>query len=655
MCGIYGQISKGPARKECGLSIRHRGPDDAGEEVFPVRGTDQFVTLVHRRLSIIDLSLAGHQPMSNEDGTVWIIFNGEIYNFQELRPQLLAANHRFSSKTDTETILHGYEEWGADVIRRLRGMFALAIWDARNRKLLLARDRVGKKPIFYYSGNDRFFFGSEIKSLLASGEVPAEANPEALHDYLTYLYFPSPQSAFKGICKLPPATTLTLEVSPDGRLSHHLETYWDPVDAAGTAVPLSHEQAVEKTRQLMDEAVRIRLMSDVPLGVFLSGGLDSGTITAFAAKNSSQPVKTFSIGFRGSERFDEIEQANEVARKFGTDHHVLRVNAQCTEHIGTVVRHFDEPFGNPTAILEYILTKQMREHVTVALSGDGGDEAFGGYVRYAGAWLAGKYRGLPSFITRGLIARLSHILRDDTSGRHTDRRIREFLESAWLPQEEMYLQWVGYFSEAEKHSLYTSEFASQVGAADSGDFLRALFRRGSRLEPLNQLGYVDLASFLAGNCLEYADRMSMANSLEVRCPFTDHKIVEFGLSIPFGWKYRPGTTKRIVRNAMKGILPESVLRKKKMGFNPPLPQWINKELKPLIAETLSRKAIERRGIFQPHAVDRLLTDHAEGTRDNALKIWGLLMLEVWYRMYIDGEKEFLAEGLQAAVASENRV
>ena len=622
--------------------------------MFPINGTDLCVTLVHRRLSIIDLSPAGHQPMSNEDGTVWITFNGEIYNFQELRTQLVASNHRFNSKTDTETILHGYEEWGTNIIRRLRGMFALAIWDARHRKLLLARDRVGKKPIFYYSGNSGFYFGSEIKSLLASGEVPAEADPEALHDYLTYLYFPSPHTAFKGICKLPPATILALEVCPDGRLTHRLETYWDPVEAAGTVERLSYKQAVEKTRNLMDEAVRIRLMSDVPLGVFLSGGLDSGAITAFAAKNSLQPVKTFSIGFRNNQRFDEIEQANEVASKFGTDHQVLQVNAQCVEHIGTVVRHFDEPFGNPTAILEYILTKHMREHVTVALSGDGGDEAFGGYVRYAGAWLAGKYRTLPSLITRGLFARVSHILRDDTSGRHANRRVREFLESAWLPQEEMYLQWVGYFSETEKHSLYAPEFASQVGVKDSGDFLRTLFRQGSRLDPLNQLGYVDLSSFLAGDCLEYADRMSMANSLEVRCPFTDHQIVEFGLSIPFGWKYRLGNTKRIVREAMQGVLPESVLRKKKMGFNPPLPQWINSELKPLIAEMLSRKAIERRGIFRPEAVEQLLKDHAERKRDNALKIWGLLILEVWYRMYIDRQGDLFEESLQAAMTSENR-
>lgn len=635
MCGIYGQISDSPARPECGLSIRHRGPDDAGEQVFPVPGTGVIVSLVHRRLSIIDLSPAGHQPMTNEDGSLWIIFNGEIYNFQDLRTQLLAAGHRFRSKTDTETILHGYEEWGDEVIARLRGMFALAIWDARNRRLLLARDRIGKKPLFYYSDGRKFLFGSEIKSLLASGEVPAKPDPVALHDYLTYLYFPQPRTAFENIRKLSPATLMSVQVAPDGSLSHRERVFWDPVEAAGAAQPMSRQQAVERLRELVDEAVRVRLMSDVPLGVFLSGGLDSGAITAFAAKNSSQPLKTFSIGFRNSKFFDETEQAGQVARQFATDHRVVRVDARCAEHIETVVRHFDEPFGNPTAILEYILTKHMREHITVALSGDGGDEAFGGYVRYAGAWLADKYRVLPAALTRGLVARLSHLLRDDTHGRHGYRRVREFLDSAWMPQQEMYLQWVGYFSQEEKQSMYTPEFAAQVASRDSGDFLRELFRRGDALDPLNRLGYVDIASFLSGNCLEYADRMSMANSLEVRCPFTDHHVLEFGLSIPFSWKYRLGQTKWITREAMKGILPESVLRKKKMGFNPPMPEWIGRELRPLISELLSPAAVEHRGLFRPEAITRLLQDHFHGKRDNGLKIWGLLMLELWYRMYIE--------------------
>ncbi|HEY6349379.1 MAG TPA: asparagine synthase (glutamine-hydrolyzing) [Candidatus Angelobacter sp.] len=647
MCGIYGEISDRPAPAECGEVIRHRGPDDAGEQVFALREPRLYVSLLHRRLSIIDLSPAGHQPMSNEDGTVWAVFNGEIYNFQELREQLIAAGHRFQSRTDTETIIHGYEQWGEEVIPRLHGMFALAIWDGRQKRLLVARDRVGKKPLFYYSDGFKFLFGSEIKSLLASGVVPVRPDAEALHDYLTYLYFPAPRTAFAGICKLPPATTLVLQVGTDGRLTQQQKRFWDPVEAAGSARHLSRPEAVEQARELINHAVRTRLISDVPLGVFLSGGLDSGAITAFAARNSSHPASTFTVGFHDSKAFDETGNAALVAQKFATDHHVVHVDAQCAEHMATVVRHFDEPFGNPTAVLQYLLTREMRKSVTVALSGDGGDEAFGGYVRYAGAWMAQKYRRLPAAFTSGFMPRLSRLLHDDTRGRHGYRRVREFLESAWMPQEEMYLQWVGYFSETEKRSMYTSEFSRETGPRDSGNFLRELFRRGASLDPMARLGYVDMASFLAGNCLEYADRMSMANSLELRCPFADHRIQEFGLSLPFAWKYRHGKAKWILREAMKGILPQAILQGKKIGFNPPVPQWINRELRPLISELLSSRAVEQRGIFRPPAVAEMLQDHFEQKRDNALKIWGLLMLELWFQMYIDRKWDAPMDGLQA--------
>ncbi len=635
MCGFYGEISDHPAASECGRALEHRGPDDAGQQVLALHDQRLFVSLLHRRLSIIDLSDAGHQPMTNEDGTVWLVFNGEIYNFQELREQLVAAGHRFRSKTDSETIIHGYEQWGEDLFPRLQGMFAVAIWDMPRRRLLLARDRVGKKPLFYHHDGARFLFGSEIKSLLASGEVPVRPDLSAIHDYLTYLYFPAPRTAFEGISKLPPATTMTVQVGPDGRLTRRQTTFWDPVESAGAAPEIPLRDAVERTRELINDAVRARLISDVPLGVFLSGGLDSGSIAAFAARNSQEPIQSFTIGFADSKFFDESKIAAEVAGKFGADHHLVQVDARCAEHMTTVIRHFDEPFGNPTAILEYLLTRQMRRHVTVALSGDGGDEAFGGYVRYAGAWMAQKYRKLPSVFTRGFMVRLSRLLRDDTRGRHGYRRVREFLESAWMPQQEMYLQWVGYFSEDEKRSMYTEAYSRQVGSRDSGDFLRELFRRGDSLDPLARLGYVDMASFLSGNCLEYADRMSMANSLELRCPFADHRIQEFGLSIPFAWKYRRGKTKWILREAMKEILPASVLEARKIGFNPPVPQWISRELKPLISDLLSARAVERRGLFRPQAVSALLQDHFEARRDNALKLWGLLMLELWFRMYVD--------------------
>jgi asparagine synthase (glutamine-hydrolysing) len=649
MCGIYGQIFDRPARPESGLSIRHRGPDDSGVKVFAIENPRRFVSLVHRRLSIIDLSSAGHQPMANEDGTVWMIFNGEIYNFQALREQLIAAGHIFRSKTDSETIIHGYEQWGEGVISRLNGMFALAIWDSRERKLLLARDRIGKKPLFYCHQGPNFFFGSEIKAILASGEVEIRADAEGLHDYLTYLYFPAPRTAFQGIHKLPPATILVVEILPDGSLKQQQRTYWDPVESAGSTRLASRGQVVEEIRGLIDDAVRIRLISDVPLGVLLSGGLDSGAITAFAARNSPEPVKTFTVGFRDSKHFDESEAAEEISRHCRTDHHLLRIEAQCADHMAAVVRHFDEPFGNPTAILEYLLTERMRKKVTVALSGDGGDEAFGGYVRYAGALMADRYKKLPSPLTRGM-ARLARLLHDDVEGRHGYRRLREFLESAWMPQEEMYLRWVGYFSEDEKRSLYTPEFARRTAARDSGDFLRQLFRRGDALDPMARFGYVDMASFLSGNCLEYADRMSMANSLEMRCPFADHRIQELGLAIPFSWKCPRGQTKSILREALQGILPSPILARKKMGFNPPVPQWINHELQPMISELLSPSAVNHRGVFRPEAVDLLVEEHRQGKRDHALKIWGLLMLELWFRQYIDRKWEPGSEAIAVPVA-----
>lgn len=638
MCGIFGQIGDSPAHEKCGLELRHRGPDDDGAKYFAWPDGSVWVSLQHRRLSIIDLSSAGHQPMCNEDESVWIIFNGEIYNFQELREELVAAGHTFRSHTDTEVVVHGYEQWGPEIIRRLRGMFAFALWDDRHKRMLLATDHLGKKPLFYAYDERQFIFASEIKAILKAG-VRAELDPVALHDYLTYLYFPYPSTAFKHVRKMGPASAMEIRVSPHGELTKRQWKYWDATEACGSPLRLSENDLVDRARELMEEAVRIRLVSDVPLGLFLSGGLDSSAITAFASKHSPAQVKTFSIGFTNSRFYDELPAANLVAQKFQTDHHVLRADAACAESMTTVVRQFDEPFGNPTAILEYIITRLMRRHVTVAISGDGGDELFGGYVRYAGAALARSYRRLPQFITKGLVSRLSVLMNDSTDGRHSFRRAREFAQSAWQAEEDMYIHWVGYFSETEKARMYTPGFAAQVGGRDSGDFLRQLFRRGAQLEPLSRLGYVDSASFLCCNCLEYADRMSMANSLEVRAPFTDYKLLEFALRLPERMKVRRLTTKWIVRQAMRGVLPEEILSKKKMGFNPPLPQWINGELKPVITRFLSRRTLERRGIFLPDAVQSLLREHEANQRDHALKIWALLMIEVWQRMYFDNESE----------------
>lgn len=636
MCGIFGELGAAswPA-VDHGIALQHRGPDDSGWEQFRVSNTPISVTLSHRRLAIIDLSPAGHQPMCNEDGSVWIVFNGEVYNFGGLRDELIAAGHSFRSRTDTETLIHGYEEWGEGVVSRLRGMFAFAIWDSRRRRLFLARDRVGKKPLFYHFSESRFVFSSEIKAILASGVVAAEPDPVAIHDYLTYLYFPPPRTAFKGISKLPPATCMSVQVEPDGSLEQRQWSYWDAVEAAGAAQRLSTKEYIERTYELLDEAVRIRMISDVPLGIFLSGGIDSSAITALASRKGKEKVRTFSIGFPGSKAYDELPYANLVANTFHTEHQVLRPDAACAELVPTVVRHFDEPFGNPTAILEHLLTKLMREHVSVALSGDGGDELFGGYERYRGAALARYYRMLPKSLSRHVGPRLAALIRDDTTGRHGFRRLREFGEFAGLEEPEMYINWVGYLTEGEKRDLYTPEFSRSIGESDSGDFLRAAFRRGDKLEPISRLGYVDLTSFLACNCLEYADRMSMANSLEIRCPFTDQDLIQFALSAPDSLKIKGGRGKWLLKESLRGILPESILRKRKVGFNPPLPQWLNEELKPMVTELLAPETVQRRGLFRPSEVSRIVRDHGERRRDNTFKIWALVMLEVWYRMYVD--------------------
>jgi asparagine synthase (glutamine-hydrolysing) len=653
MCGIFGQIGSSPADEKCGLELHHRGPDDGGLKYFALSQSSVWVSLQHRRLSIIDLSSAGHQPMCNEDESIWITFNGEIYNFQDLRRQLVATGHNFRSHTDTEVIVHGYEEWGNDVVKKLRGMFAFALWDQRHHRMLLATDHMGKKPLFYSHNDDgrKFVFASEIKAILKAG-VPAEPDPVALHDYLTYLYFPYPSTAFKHVRKMAPGSAMEILVDSDGSLRKREWKYWDAAETAGAPLQMSEADMIDRARDLMEESVKLRMISDVPLGLFLSGGLDSSAITAFACKNNAEQVKTFTIGFENSKFYDEQPVAKLVAEKFNTDHHILQADEACAAYMTKVVGHFDEPFGNPTAILEYIITKQMRKYVTVAISGDGGDELFGGYVRYAGAALARKYRQLPQFITKGLVSRLSGLMNDSTDGRHGFRRAREFAQSAWQTEEDMYIDWVGYFSAGEKQELYTPDFAASVAGRDSGDFLRQFFRRGAKLDPLSRLGYVDAASFLCCNCLEYADRMSMANSLEVRAPFTDYRLFEFAMRVPQRMKVRNMTTKWITRQAMRDILPQEVLTKKKMGFNPPLPQWINGELRPVIQQFLSPAAIERRGIFRADAVQKLLRDHEEDRRDNALKIWALLMIEVWQRMYFDKQSEDSV--LESALSEANR-
>jgi asparagine synthase (glutamine-hydrolysing) len=650
MCGITGRISRTKTAVSIEAAVAeltHRGPEEQGH--WSSRACGAAIELGHARLRIIDLSPGGHQPMTRGNSTV--VFNGEIYNFQELRRDLEEDGCVFSSSSDTEVIPLAYARWGIDSISRLHGMFAFAIWNGDNRELILVRDRLGKKPLFYFFDGNSFVFGSEIKAVLALLPQTPEIDPEALNDYLTYLYIPYPKTIFRGIMQLPPATWMRVSVRPDG-LKSEMHQYWSSLEAVA---PASHSASdlASNLQDLLGDAVQSRLVADVPLGVLLSGGMDSSTITAIMARTSTKPVHSFSIGFPAFATYNELPFARTVAQEFGCSHEILEAEASCSRHLAKIVWHFDQPFGNPTAVLTYILSELTKRSVTVALTGDGGDELFGGYPRYIGAYLSSATRSLPSFFRKRILPWLGGTISDDANGHHQLRRLREFLEESGLPLIEMYLRWIEYFSREAKTELLTDDFRVRLDGRDSRDFLRGLYSESEGLEPLNRLAYVDTKSFLCCNVLEYADRMSMAHALELRSPLTDHRLVEFALHVPFHWKFRYGETKWLLKRAMEPFLPSTVLQRHKLGFNPPTGAWLSGELRALPAALLGEKALARRGLFQPAKVRRLLDFHLSGRRDYSLHIWALMILEIWFRIYMDGRSvDSVQEDIDAAVKSQ---
>lgn len=614
-------------------SIAHRGPEEDGCHRAFAGGME--VLLVHRRLKIIDLSLRASQPMQGDGGALSVVFNGEIYNFLELRRILEDTGAAFKSSSDTEVILAAYAYWGVDCISHLHGMFAFALWDSKRREIILARDRIGKKPLFYWSDGCTFIFGSEIKAILTALDRVPEVDPEAIDDYLTYLYIPYPRTIFRGIRQLPPATWMRVKLGEDPlRMETH--TFWDPMNTGSHHIGSSLPVLESEMQDLIAESVRCRLIADVPLGVLLSGGIDSSSITAMMAHSSTQPVKSFSIGFPQSRTYNEIPWAKRVSEHFETDHTVLEAEHSCYRHLARIIWHFDQPFGNPTAVLAYILAALTKRSVTVALAGDGGDELFGGYPRYIGAYLSGLPRALPGFMRNGLLPWMANQMHDDTTGRHQFRRLREFCHDGGRPLIEMYLQWIGYFSPNAKQRLYSESFRTEVCNHDSGEFLRGLYRQSEGLEPLNRLAYVDIKSFLCCNVLEYADRMSMAHALELRAPFTDHRLVEFSTRVPFRYKFRYAESKWLLKRTMKPFLPDEVLRKRKLGFNPPVGQWLQSELKMLPDVLLSDRKVRQRGLFEQKEIRKLKEDQTQGRRDNSLHIWALVILELWFQIYMDG-------------------
>ena len=625
MCGIAGivgsnrsdRIEEAAVRRMCD-AIVHRGPDDEGLRAYQNTG------LGMRRLSIIDLA-GGHQPIFNEDRSIWIVFNGEIYNFPELRPELEAKGHRFATHTDTETIVHLYEEMGANCVQKLRGMFAFALWDEKRQKLLIARDRLGKKPLHYALHKGRLYFGSEIKSILSVAPELAEVNRAALLQYMYLGYIPDPATAFAGIHKLPPGHLLEFE-----RGEVIVSKYWDLPQYA-TYQPASEEECLEEMEHRLAEAVRIRLISDVPLGAMLSGGTDSSTVVALMARASSKPVKTFAIGFKQAD-FNESHYARIVADKFATEHHELILDPDVIGTVEKLTRSLEEPFGDSSMLPTYFVSCLARQHVTVALSGDGGDELFAGYDRYRIHTERQIFENIPAPLRRLYRERIFPLLPRNVKG-------RKFSYNVSLPWQERYADSMSFIDAFERDTpLLSAEF--RAGITESGnpqDILLQYFQQAPAADVISKMLYVDTKTYLVEDILTKVDRMSMLTSLEVRVPILDHLFVEWVTSLGPEWKLRGKQQKYLLRKLAERVgVPRSVLYRRKQGFALPLKHWMRNELKDLIHSTLLEPRALQRGYFEERGIRRLLDEHFSGRRDQSDCIWRLLVFELWHRNFLEG-------------------
>jgi asparagine synthase (glutamine-hydrolysing) len=617
MCGIAGIVSLderpvalADLRRMCGAMV-HRGPDDEGFYVARSAG------LAMRRLSIIDLA-GGRQPVHNEDRSVWAVLNGEIYNFQELRRGLLARGHVFTTATDTEVIVHLYEEKGPRCLESLRGMFGLAVWDERARSLLLARDRVGIKPVYYWQDAGRLAFASEVKALLELPEVERTLNWRALGHLLAFLTTPHTESIVEGVRKLEPGTYLL--AGPDGiRHSRYWELRWQPDAARG------ERETVEALREQLDESVRLHMISDVPVGAFLSGGVDSSAVVAAMARQSARPVKTFSIGFV-EEDYSELRHARAVARALGTEHHERVLQPDVVSVLDDLVWHLDEPFGDPSAIPTYMVSQMAAEHVTVVLSGDGGDELFAGYDRYRVEERERRYDRLPRTLRRAAGAVASRAPRG--------MKGRNFLRHLALDGHRRYLDAASFFGREEQRELLQPEAFARVSAADPWSDAAA-YMDGLGGDWLSTLQQLDVRGYLPLDILTKVDRMSMAHSIEARVPLLDHVLMEFAATIPPGLRLRQGAGKYVFKQALRGVLPAAILDRPKQGFAIPLGRWFRGGLSSLVRDLLLSRRSRERGVIQPRAVEALLRRNEAG-RDQSFQLWTLISFELWARHFLDG-------------------
>ncbi|HQU81981.1 MAG TPA: asparagine synthase (glutamine-hydrolyzing) [Pyrinomonadaceae bacterium] len=626
MCGITGFISKEknlPMAERADLLdkmckiITHRGPDEQGTIV------KDAAALGMRRLSIIDLK-SGQQPIFDCSGNLAIVFNGEIYNYQQLKKDLEARGHRFKTNSDTETIVHAYEEFGADCVKYLRGMFAFAIYDFAGESLFIARDRVGKKPLFYAktkAGN--FVFGSELKTLLEHGEISKEIELSALDSYLTFGYVTEELCIFKDVHKLAPGHFL---IYKNGEI--RTEKYWD-FEYSGETENKSEAEYIEILREKLKEAVKIRLISEVPLGAFLSGGVDSSSIVAMMSQISDAPVKTFSIGFN-EDSFNELKFARVAAKHFNTEHHEFIVTPDLVEIVDELVWHFDEPFADSSALPTFMVSKMARDFVTVILSGDGGDELFAGYTRYVTDKKRSGFQNLPKFVRRNVLQKISENLPHGAKGKN-------FLYNTSLDAVERYIDSVSHFNNLNRSELYSAEFRAKLNGE---------FGKGAKIyqeiadsvlseNATDKLLYLDSKTYLPSDILTKVDRMTMATSLEARVPLLDHELIEFVETIPPELKLKGTTTKYIFKKAMEGIVPNEILYREKQGFGVPIGEWINSQLKTRIHETLLEKKTLERGYFDEKYIKVLLDEHTRNRRDHSHSLWILWMLELWHREFVD--------------------
>ncbi len=627
MCGIAGKLNFNQNKsvsenliQKMTQTLNHRGPDDEG---FFVKNN---IGLGHKRLSIIDLSSAAHQPMTNEDRSLWIAYNGEIYNFQALKSNLIKKGHKFTSRSDAEVILHLYEEYKEKCLEKLRGMFAFAIWDDKEKKLFLARDRVGKKPLKYYFGKDFFVFASEAKAILQDSEIKKEPDWEAIHHYLTYQYVPHPLTGFKNIYKLPPAHYMVIDSSG----KYEIKRYWKLNYSEKWNLP--EKEWCQKILEKLEESVKLRMISDVPLGAFLSGGVDSSAIVGIMSKFSKKAIKTFSIGFKEGD-YDETVYAKKMAKLFKTDHQEFIVKPNIFEIFPKLAYFYEEPYADSSAIPTFYLSEQTKKYVKVALNGDGGDENFAGYRQYNHLKVAYLWNKIPKPV-RQIITFSSQV----------GFRVTKFpifhkaydFSSNWLGNaEKTYLNFICYFKNKEKEKIYTDSFRKKIGGLDSANLLLEKFNDSKTKNWLDRALYVDFNSYLPDDLMVKVDIATMANSIEGRSPLLDHEFLELTAKIPSNLKLKGRENKYIFKKALEEFLPKEILFRRKMGFAAPLKHWFRKELKDYTYQKLLSKNFIDMGIFKKEAIKEMLDKHQSNKYDYAKHIWALLALKHWFEQYFE--------------------